>query len=98
NNVSCFLENDEGNLWIGTDGGGLNFLNRRTNQYTHYVHDPLNENSIGSNAVIAMIEDSEKNLWIGTWEGGLSFLDKETGQFTHYKHDPTDSTSISSNN
>lgn len=34
--VLGFVSNAEGNLWIGTDGGGVNFYNTRTDVFTHF--------------------------------------------------------------
>jgi signal transduction histidine kinase/DNA-binding response OmpR family regulator/streptogramin lyase len=95
--VLCFVEDEKGNLWIGTDGGGLNYLDRKTNTYTHYIHDPKDPKSLSSNSVISLELDSYGDLWIGTWEGGLNRFDKKTGYFRHYYHDQDNPKSLGSN-
>jgi PAS domain S-box-containing protein len=96
NLVNAFLE-EKNFLWIGTEGG-LNRYNKKDNTFKHYVHDPLNKKSIGSNAVWAICKDKRGNLWIGTWGGGLNRFDYKTETFKHYYNDPIDTTSIGSNN
>ena len=39
------------NLWIGTTGQGLNYFDRATHKFTHFVHDKNNKNSISSNYI-----------------------------------------------
>ncbi|GAA4430709.1 sensor histidine kinase [Pontibacter saemangeumensis] len=96
--VSAVFEDKAGLMWIGTDGGGLNSFDRKTNSFTHYRYNPNNPNSISSNTITAntITEDSSGNLWIGT-DNGLNKLNQERTYFTRFAHDPNDPTSISSN-
>lgn len=96
--VTCFVEDGDGILWIGTDGGGLNYYDKNTGKYKQYLHDPDDPQSLGSNAVISLFEDSQGNLWVGTWEGGLNLFNKKTGKFRRYINDPYDPSTVSSNN
>jgi diguanylate cyclase (GGDEF)-like protein/PAS domain S-box-containing protein len=92
--VTAVLEDSAGVLWIGTDGGGLNRLDRKTGRVTYYRHDPLDAQSLGSDAVIMLHEDGRKRLWVGTWGGGLSLFDPRKGRFTHNRHVPGDPSTI----
>lgn len=92
--VTCFLEDREGNLWIGTDGGGLNVINPDASDYVHFYHDPHKPNSLSGNAIISLYEDSKGNIWVGTWNG-LNRYVKSANAFVRYRHDPGDTTSIS---
>lgn len=82
-NTLCFEESKTGEIWIGTDGGGLSKYNPQTGVYIHYKHIPGNPGSLSSNAVIALHEDSEGTLWIGTFNGGLCSF--KNGKFTRHK-------------
>ncbi|MGD2091916.1 MAG: two-component regulator propeller domain-containing protein [Candidatus Aminicenantes bacterium] len=56
-------------LWIGTEGGGLNRWDRRTNQFTHYTHNPNDPDSISDNDVYCLCIDRWGILWVGTAKG-----------------------------
>ncbi len=81
-------------LWIGTEGG-LTRHDRIRGTFRHFIHDPADENSIGSDAVWKIFRDSRGDLWIGTWGGGLNRFERGSGSFTRYKHDARDAGSIS---
>jgi signal transduction histidine kinase/ligand-binding sensor domain-containing protein len=61
--VSAILEDRDGNLWIGTGGGGLNrFSNGRFTQFT-------TREGLSNDHVRCLLEDHEGNLWVGTADG-----------------------------
>jgi signal transduction histidine kinase/ligand-binding sensor domain-containing protein len=80
--VRFIKEDSKGNLLIG-GGGGLVILNLDTNDFTHYVHDPENYNTLSNNNITSISEDSKNNLWIGTLSG-LNRLNPETGEIKRY--------------
>lgn len=80
-------EDHHGDIWIATDGGGLNRYNPRSGRIIKYFHDPDDPSSLSSNSVLSLAEDDQGRLWIGTWAGGLDRLDPNTGEFVHYRHD-----------
>ena len=43
--VYDIAEDADGNLWLGTNGGGLAMMNRNTSQFTSFRHDPDDPNS-----------------------------------------------------
>jgi signal transduction histidine kinase/ligand-binding sensor domain-containing protein/DNA-binding response OmpR family regulator len=86
-------------LWIGTWNGGLNKLDRRTEQFTSYLHDPINKNSLSNNTITTIRESrygGENVLWIGTLRG-LNKFNTATKQYKRYLHDSSDPQSISAN-
>lgn len=83
-------------LWIGTNGGGLDRFDTKTEQFTHFVHHADNPNSISDNLIIAIIHDRSGNLWVGTGDG-LNRLNTKTEENTRYFHDPDDPFSLAHN-
>ena len=49
-----------GNIWIGTDGGGLSLWNPRLNNYTNFIHKPQDPTSLSSNFVTSILNDHQK--------------------------------------
>ncbi len=97
NHVFSLLEGENGIIWVGTLGGGLNKFDSKTEKFLRYTHDEFDTNSISNNNVYKVFEDSENTIWISTLGGGLNKFDKEFGKFKNFKHSQTDPTSISSN-
>ncbi|NUO80400.1 histidine kinase, partial [candidate division KSB1 bacterium] len=97
--VYALLEDSavRGNLWIGTEEGGLNYLDRKRNEFTYYKHDNRNPASLSVNNLKTLLEDRDGNLWIGTFQGGLNFFDRKTQRFSHYLNRPHDPTSLAGN-
>ncbi|WP_184542074.1 hybrid sensor histidine kinase/response regulator transcription factor [Mucilaginibacter sp. FT3.2] len=78
NSVSSVFEDDERNLWIGTNDG-LNKLDRKTNTIQKFYVT----NGLPSNLITSITGDHSHNLWIATTRG-LSKLSLKTGQFKNY--------------
>ncbi len=86
--------------WIGTWGAGMDRFDLQANKFTHFRHDPENQNSVCDNYIRLIYEDPQapgRILWIGTKYGGLDRFDIKTRRFTHYRFDPSDSGSLSDN-
>jgi len=80
------IESPNKDLWIGTEGGGLNYYNNKTGEFSYFLNNPKDKNSLSSNNVKCIIQDRDGNLWIGTHDGGLDFLNpnKKPFKFKHY--------------
>lgn len=79
-------EDSNGGIWIATEGGGVNYLDKKTKTFTEYKHDAT-KNSLASNTIQGLFLDEDNHaLWIGTLRGGLDRLDLKTYQFTNYRH------------
>jgi len=96
NTVTSFAEDQAGNILVGTFGGGLNILDRSTDQFVQLRHEPDDDTSLSSDQVMALHVDSDGVLWAGTRAAGLNRYDADRDTFTRYRHDSEDTTSISS--
>jgi ligand-binding sensor domain-containing protein len=83
NLVRTIFEDRRGNLWVGTQDGGLNRLtDRERGTFQHYGHRPGDSNSLIHNWVSDLYEDPDGTLWVATNGGGLNHFDPRTGTFT----------------
>jgi signal transduction histidine kinase/ligand-binding sensor domain-containing protein len=74
-NITSIVEDRDGNVWIGTAGGGVNrFHDGRITRLT-------TREGLADDDVRSLLEDHEGNLWIGT-AAGLSVL--SNGRFVTY--------------
>ena len=79
---SLFSKN--GQIWVGSETGGVIKLAPRQLILEFYRHDPANPGSISPNAVNAMYAAADGTLWVGTVEGGLNALAPGSMNFVHY--------------
>jgi signal transduction histidine kinase/ligand-binding sensor domain-containing protein/DNA-binding response OmpR family regulator len=96
-NFNAVFEDRDGRIWLGSQRGGINVVDRQKDRFTTVAHDPLNANSLVNNYVSAFYETAEEKIWIGTEFGGLSLWDRKKGQFTNFTNVPADPSSISNN-
>jgi streptogramin lyase len=90
NTVASIYESQDGILWIGTAGGGVNKLDLQPKAFAHYQHKAGDPNSLSSNDVRAIHVDHSGGLWIGTYGGGLNYVERQSGSrqpkcITHYQ-------------
>ncbi len=97
NHVFSLLEDNNGVIWVGTLGGGLNKFNSKTGKFKRYMHDSNNPRSISNDIIFKVYRDSKKRIWVSTLGGGLNLFDPSKETFTHYIHSKKDTNSISSN-
>ncbi len=74
--VRCLLEDRDGKIWIGTDGGGLSVWDGTG--FTYYT----TKEGLSHNHIWTLAEGRDGKIWIGTIGGGLNMWDG-TG-FTHF--------------
>ncbi len=70
--ITDILPDADGDLWIATDGGGLNRFSPSTATWEHYRYQPDFFNSLNSDALYDLLLDASHNLWIGTFNGGIN--------------------------
>jgi len=88
NSIRVVYEDSRENLWIGTNTGGLNRLDRATWTFEHFRHDPGDVSSLSHDSVYTILEDSSGTLWVGT-QRGLNRFDRTAGNFQRILADPS---------
>lgn len=96
NNISVLYEDKHEQLWVGTNGAGLNLFNRNQEKFIHFKHDYNRpDNGISDNSITSIIELSSGKFWVGTFNG-LNFYDTEKQEFIHFFTNPANPKSLSS--
>ena len=62
----------QGNMWIGTDDGGLDLARADGTVIKVFRHDPADPASLPSNTVYALEADADGRIWVATDGGGLA--------------------------
>jgi ligand-binding sensor domain-containing protein/signal transduction histidine kinase len=76
NTVWNITEDKKGNLWFGTNGGGVSLYDGKT--FTNFT----TAQGLANNMVLSITEDKTGNLWFGTYDGGVSRYDGKS--FTNF--------------
>jgi diguanylate cyclase (GGDEF)-like protein len=91
----ALFEDEQGTVWVGTFGGGLNRFDPTSGGFVAYRNDPEDPQSLSSDRVAVIRSAGPGKLWVGTDEGGLNLFDKATGKAIHYRHLASDDESLS---
>ncbi len=87
--ISSILEDQQGNIWVGTNNKGLSkMLSFKQGRFKHYRHNDANKKGLTSDVIRTLYQDSKGVIWIGT-KIALEALtpdqqDSEDPEFIHY--------------
>ncbi|WP_116105239.1 two-component regulator propeller domain-containing protein [Lewinella sp. IMCC34191] len=93
--VNSLLTDQLGNVWIGTEKGGVNKYNLHQHRFGALTHQAGESGTLSHPTVNSILEEG-KILWVGTAGGGLNRIDRSTGDVRSYTHDMQNPRSISS--
>lgn len=74
--LTRFLEDKEGNLWVGTEGNGLYQLQEQSIEVYTRAQGLIDQD------IYPIYQDRSGTIWIGAWQLGLSSF--RDGRFTNY--------------
>lgn len=77
-------EDQSGNIWFASMGGGVYCRNARTGKTVRFLHDEQNPHSLSSNSVSSITIDHKGNAWFSTDRGGICRYNAKTGDFTRF--------------
>lgn len=89
NLVSSVVQDARGMIWLGTDHGGINQLNKQDSSVTYLVNNPDDNYSLCQNSVNLLYRDSEDLIWAGTYKKGISYYHENLIRFGHFRHIPS---------
>nr|WP_297349883.1 two-component regulator propeller domain-containing protein [uncultured Glaciecola sp.] len=78
--ISKVMEIGNGNIAIGTFGGGINILTS-SGSIQRFKHDDNNKKSLSHDRITHMVEGENNTIWIATHGGGLNRFDLATKEF-----------------
>lgn len=82
-------------LYIGTDGKGVKFLNNNGQEITDYFFDNIYFNSETSK-VHSILKDNADNLWLAIYQKGVVMIPSQTNGFKYIGHKSIDKNIIGS--
>ena len=91
----CFMQDKQGNVWIGTKGDGLYRARQKENTATlsfsleQFKNSPDDIYGLSHDAVYSIFEDRKGHIWVGTYGGGINLVENpaaEKPRFIHYRN------------
>jgi ligand-binding sensor domain-containing protein len=77
-------------VWIGTDGGGINIYDPTSGEIQYLMSDSRNSTSLNSKAVFKLYQDKDQNIWVGHYNMGISVWKRNKEKFLSYHFNPFD--------
>jgi len=84
NRIMSLLSDNDGDLWIGTQEGGLHIMDINEN-----IIEYPSLKSLENVTVWAILNDTDEDKWVGTRESGLFKVNKEKGIIKRFDKDNT---------
>ena len=85
--VMALLPIDDGGLWVGTAGGGLDRYHSDHESFEHHRSNALDSGTLTSDHILSLAYDRSGDLWVGTREG-LN-LRRPDGTFERHLFEPS---------
>ena len=103
NEVFDIIDDQAGNLWLATIGGGLNVILKdqlsegSEIKLINFSHDDLDPKSIPTNTINSLILASTGNIWFTSNNLGIGMINTGEQIFRTLRHNPYDPNSLSNN-
>ncbi|MBL6447175.1 response regulator [Fulvivirga sp. 29W222] len=86
NLVTGIVEDPDGRIWVGTDHGGINVIDKETGAVSYQLHHQEVESSLSHNSIYCLYKDNQGIIWVGTYKKGVNYYHKKIKRFPHYRH------------
>jgi signal transduction histidine kinase/ligand-binding sensor domain-containing protein/DNA-binding response OmpR family regulator len=86
NIVRGVVQDNQGLIWIGTDHGGMNVIDKKHQSIQYLVNNSENPKSLSQNSINALYRDNSGIIWIGTYKRGLSYYHENIVKFPLFQH------------
>lgn len=94
NIVYNIVQDNKGLVWISTDHGGINLLDKKTFSIRYITNRADDHKSIAQNSITTLYKDNTGIIWAGTYKKGISYYHESIIKFPLYQHHPADPNSL----
>lgn len=93
--ISCIYSPSPNELYIGTDGKGIEIYNNKTEEISEYRFDNSYFDSKNSK-IHSILKDNSGNLWLAVYQKGVIMIPARTNSFKYIGHKSLDKNIIGS--
>jgi len=87
NIVGSVIADDKGLVWIATDQGGIDLMDR-TKLTVKYLQHSDEERSLPENTISTLYRDNNGTVWAGTLKSGIGYYQQNMLRFPLYRRQP----------
>ncbi len=87
NIVRGIVEDNQGMIWVGTDHGGLNIIDKKKRSVTYILSRSEDNRSLSQNSMTSLYKDYEGIIWIGTYKKGACYYHENIVRFPLFRHE-----------
>ncbi len=73
NMIRSIAQDVNGYIWIGTDHGGINVIDKYRGKIDYLMNDATDERSLSHNSVYCIYRDNNNIMWVGGYKKGISY-------------------------
>ncbi len=84
--VRGVVQDINGFIWIGTDHGGINILNKKNFTIKYISNSKEYDKSLSQNSITALYKDNIGIIWIGTFKKGINYHHEDMIKFNLFKN------------
>ena len=95
--ITGIQEDQDGTIWITTDGAGIFLFNKRKKLVENFLFNGVNSKSISTNGLYSLLIDKDNIVWVGTYKQGLDFYKPSLKKIRLFQSDPEVENTLNSN-
>jgi signal transduction histidine kinase/ligand-binding sensor domain-containing protein/DNA-binding response OmpR family regulator len=92
NIVRGIVEDNQGLIWVGTDHGGLNVIDKKKKTVSYILNRYEDSRSLSQNSITSLYKDYEGIIWVGTYKKGACYYHENIVRFPLYRHQEGENT------
>lgn len=93
--VSSVQQDNSGKIWVCTDQGGINLIDKKTNTIQYLLNSFDDEKTLSYNSISCAYKDNQGIIWLGTFKKGVNYYHQNIIKFPVYRHQPSNHNSLS---
>jgi len=97
NIVVGILQDNEGKIWVSTDHGGVNILDKTARTMQYELNSTDDSKSLSENSISTSYKDADGFIWIGTYKHGVSYYHSNIIKFPLLRNNPANTASLQFN-
>lgn len=97
NLVKGLLQDNQQLIWVCTDHGGMNIIDKKSNSVQYVLNNSDDNTSISQNSITTAYKDEQGIVWVGTFKKGLNCFHQSIIKFPLYKQQLSNPNSLSFN-